>query len=224
MSAVPAPSTVVVDVDGTLYFQPRLRRAMAATIIRQVLRHPTCCRELLAVALFRRMREHATGTAPEPLYDRVARRLRLSPQAVAHAVAAWMDQRPGQLLGHCRDAWLADRLAAFRAAGGQVVAWSDYPARAKLATLNVRVDACVDPDDARLTELKPSPQGLELAIEMSNGSPRSTVVIGDRDTRDGAAARRMGVQSIIVARHPRARRRQHRTIAELLGGAASAGW
>lgn len=44
---------------------------------------------------------------------------------------------------------------------------------------------------------KPDPCGLKYLMEMTNTPPDETILIGDRDERDGEAGRRAGVDVLI---------------------------
>ena len=51
--------------------------------------------------------------------------------------------------------------------------------------------------------LKPHPHGLEVLIAQAGATPATTLLIGDRAERDGAAAMRAGAQALILSRKSR---------------------
>ena len=75
--------------------------------------------------------------------------------------------------------------------------FSDYPAQAKLDALELRADYIVSAADSGVGILKPNSRGLEVLMASAGATERQTVLIGDRADRDGAAARRIGVRSLI---------------------------
>ena len=72
--------------------------------------------------------------------------------------------------------------------------WSDYPAEEKLAALGLRAEVVVSATDPEVDRLKPDPRGLEVALARLGASAEHCLLVGDRDERDGEAARRAGVE------------------------------
>jgi beta-phosphoglucomutase-like phosphatase (HAD superfamily) len=111
-------------------------------------------------------------------------------------VETWMIERPGKWLRWFRRRRLLAAIAAFRGGGGRTALVSDYPARKKLARMEVAhlFDAVVangEPGEAG--RLKPDPAGFLAAAQRLGVAPAACLVIGDRDDADGAAARRAGM-------------------------------
>jgi FMN phosphatase YigB (HAD superfamily) len=90
-------------------------------------------------------------------------------------------------------------MQALRTAGVAVAVLSDYPAADKLAALELEADILVSAVDPRVDRLKPHPRGLQRVIELAGVEPEKTVMIGDRDERDGECARRAGARWLIKA-------------------------
>lgn len=187
---------IVFDMDGTLYDQPPLRRRMAGLLAREAIR----ARSLAVVrtlAAFRRQREsmaHAVTT------DFIVAQYRLpgqSPDFVRATVTDWMEQRPLAML---RDYRTPGAGALFRrlASSHMVAILSDYAAQAKLAALDLSAHYCVTAED--VGRLKPDPAGLVWLMDQAKTVPQRTLMIGDRDERDGEAARRAGVRALIRGR------------------------
>lgn len=194
----------LVDLDGTLYRQGPVRLAMAAELL---LLGP---HRIRAIKQFRREQERLRGelaAAPSgngdspgcPYQTQLARTaavLGCPVDALAPVIREWMERRPGKWLRLFRRRWLLAEIAEFRARGGKTALVSDYPAQAKLASLQVEslfdlVVASGEPGGP--PELKPSPAGFLLAAARLQIAPARCLVIGDRPDADGLAASRAGM-------------------------------
>ncbi len=210
MAAVPAVDWqrvrgVVFDLDGTLYDHGPLRRRMAAELLRRCLR-PGGLRAVRLLHSFRRAREElaeqeATGISRRQ-YEEPARRLGLTAPRVEAVVREWMFERPLRHLAPTRRPGAAELFAALRAGGRRVGVLSDYPAAAKLEALGLACDAAVSAVDPEVDRLKPHPAGLARLLARLELAPAETLVVGDRDERDGECARRLGCPYLILSRRP----------------------
>ena len=198
-----AVELVVFDVDGTLYRQKPLRWTMLRMLARDALASRSL-RTLKVLADYRREREVLADDGVEDfdpkLIAGVAARARLAPTAVERIVEDWIETRP---LPHLRRAMVAGVPALFKAlrrSGRTIGVLSDYPAVAKIAALGLEADHIVAARDVGL--MKPSPRGLLAVIAAADASPAATVLIGDRDERDGAAADAAGVRVLLRSSTP----------------------
>jgi len=191
---------VVFDVDGTLYDQARLRRRMAA----ELLLH--CARTLSLDAIevlrhYRRFRERLAEQEREDfepkLVEMTAERARRTPAQVQALVAEWIERRPLRRLAACRYEGLPALFAAIKAGGKTIGVLSDYSAEDKLKALGLEADLVAAAGDPQVCVMKPHPRGLQVLMERAKAAPATTVMIGDRAERDGAAARRAGAQVLI---------------------------
>ena len=131
---------MIFDVDGTLYDQRKLRRAM----FKLLLQHAWQTRSLdtlLTLRTFRQVRE-ALGNQPGAdflrlQYAQTASRRGKTPTEVREMAFEWMESRPLALLKACRYPQVAELFAGLRAAGKQIAVFSDYPAGAKLVALGL---------------------------------------------------------------------------------------
>lgn len=186
---------VVFDVDGTLYDQRRLRMRMAL----QLMHHAIRSRSLAlprTLAAFRRHREWLGTSGAE---DFATRQYAIGdpPERLRETVAEWIERRPLPYLAGCRYPGIEK---VFRALAGRctVAIFSDYPAAEKLAALGLEAHLVITAND--VGRLKPDPSGLRVLMDRSGVPPSRTLVIGDRDDRDGEAARRAGVRALIRGR------------------------
>ena len=197
---------VVFDVDGTLYDQRALRLRMARELVLRCLARPATLRDARILKTFRRLREkladeEATGIV-RLQYERPAKRLRLPPGRVEAVVEEWILTRPLRHVAACRQPGVRRLFAVLGASGRRVGVWSDYPAAGKLEALGLTADAVVCANDAQVDRLKPRPEGLARLLERFGTAPAEALMIGDRDERDGEAARRLGCPYLLLARKP----------------------
>ena len=88
-------------------------------------------------------------------------------------------------------------MQTLRESGIVVAALSDYPAADKLAALELDADLQVSAVDPEVDRLKPHPRGLQRVLDLAGVSGDQSVMIGDRDERDGECARRAGTHWLI---------------------------
>ncbi|WP_128255563.1 HAD family hydrolase [Falsirhodobacter deserti] len=196
---------VIFDVDGTLYDQSRLRRAMAMRLLSHIALSGRVS-TLKALKAYRHARE-ATADAESADFESealaaAARAGRMDPARARELVNDWMQQRPLPLLGRCRYDGVAELFARLRAQGTVIGVLSDYPAEAKLKAMGLEADAIAFAGGPGVPLQKPHPDGLHHLMKVTNALPAETILIGDRDERDGEAARRAGIDVLIRADRP----------------------
>ncbi len=170
--------------------------------------------------VFRRERERLAEEEAENVateqYLRPAVRLGVPPDALEREVFDWIEERPLRHLPAYRFEGAGALFRRLREAGVAVAVLSDYPAEAKLAALGLNADLAVAATDPGVGRFKPHPAGLLRVLELLDVDPAQCVVVGDRDERDGEAARRVGAQFRLRTRRPSGPG-QFRRFSELLG-------
>lgn len=193
---------VAFDVDGTLYDQRRLRLQMMREMGLHALR--TMSLDVPAVVgRYRRLREELGDAEQERFEDELIRRTCLATGRGERLVSAiaqeWMNDRPLPHMAACRHAGIVSLFEGLRRHGKRIGVVSDYPAREKLAALGLSADVVVSATDADVGILKPHPRGLLHLVAQAGATPATTLLIGDRAERDGEAARRASVASLILS-------------------------
>ncbi len=202
---------LVVDVDGTLYAQRFVHRAMAMRIARAYAAVPlTGLRTVRALWAYRRAHEILRAAQPSP-EDLAERQLRLASEmsgiplvVMRAATARWMEREPLDTLASAIQPGAVECLSAAARRGIRIAAVSDYPARPKLEALGVAqlVDAVVCAQDAEVQRLKPDPRGLTIALERLGVAAADALYVGDRPDVDAAAAARAGMRCAIITPGP----------------------
>ena len=198
---------IVVDVDGTLYRQGPVRRAMLWRLVRGYLAAPRAgVLTVRALQAYRRAQESLRARG-EATVDLAQAQLRLAcetsgvsgPQ-VSDCVARWMEREPLDLLGRARRTGVVDFLRATKDRGLRLGVFSDYPATAKLEALGVAAlfDVTVSAQDAEVGRFKPHPRGLEVTARRLGVDPRDVLYVGDRPETDAAAAAAAGMACAIL--------------------------
>jgi FMN phosphatase YigB (HAD superfamily) len=201
------PDAVILDVDGTMYVQRRVRLGMLLRLSRYALRHP---REglgcLQALGAYRRAQEElrddpvAGGHAGRDQLALAARMAGVGEDTVRRHVEQWMEHVPLDLIARAARPGLRDFLVASREHGACIGVFSDYGAEDKLAALGIRdlVDVVRSAQDDVCGRFKPDPAGLLLVAAELGVDPGSAVYVGDRPEVDAIAAERAGMRAFIV--------------------------
>ncbi|MCR4740430.1 MAG: HAD family hydrolase [Lachnospiraceae bacterium] len=215
---------VVWDLDGTLYFQRDMRIRMAAALLLYYLIHPFSVRELLAVKRFREIREAwSKKDENDPKLSETAERLKSEdpgldglsalqyakvsadtgtpPRIVKKAVDMWIYDKPLKIIYKCRDKRADELIKLLTKKGTDNYIFSDYPIEDKLRALKTEgIKGTYAATDERVGVLKPDPRGLKLIMEDHGLVPGDILMIGDRMSRDGEAAKNAGCDYFILSK------------------------
>lgn len=198
---------VIVDVDGTLYRQGPLRRAMLWRLLRAHLTAPGAgVRTLRALRAYRRAQEalrERRGDVSDLAFAQIEHACRASgvpARELGACVARWMESEPLGLVAACRRDGVVEFLRAARGRGLRLGVFSDYPPGPKLVALGVAglFDVVVSAQDPEVRRFKPHPRGLEVTARLLGVEPGQAVYIGDRPETDAVAARAAGMACAIL--------------------------
>jgi HAD superfamily hydrolase (TIGR01509 family) len=199
-------TTLVFDVDGTLYRQGPLRRQMLFKLLGEAMKNPAASWGMFrALSAYRRAQEvlresHVDGDIARAQLRLASERCGRPEDVVAEMVARWMDREPLPLLEKLVDPGLRSFLDAAKSRGLRLGVLSDYPAVAKLAAMKLDgyFEVVVSAQDAGINRFKPHPSGLLEALRRLGAATTQALYIGDRHEVDGAVARAVGVRCVIV--------------------------
>lgn len=187
---------VIFDVDGTLFDHLAMRPSMAAALLRHVLTKRRGWRDLFVVLAFRRVRTRLAIAEAEEIghreFEVTSKATKISVNEVEEIVARWLYQKPLSVINRHTFSGVDAFLAMLKERDIRTGVFSDYPAEDKLRALGLSVDVIRDATDAEIARLKPNPTGFLKVAELLGTSPSRCLIIGDRDDRDGAAAKRGG--------------------------------
>jgi HAD superfamily hydrolase (TIGR01509 family) len=195
--AVPEPAfepgalkAIVFDLDGTLYRQEPLRRAMLVQLLRgHALRPLAGLRTMRLLGAYRRAQEHLRESAAG-----AAERLNVA-EAQLQLACDWTRAEP-DFARQC------EFLRACQARDIRLGVLSDYPAAAKLEALALGeyFDVVVTAQSPDVGVFKPHPRGLLVTLERLSVRPSESLYVGDRAEVDAAAADAAGVPCVIVGK------------------------
>ena len=200
----------VFDVDGTLYYQNKLRLIMGKRLLMYYLLHPLKFKDLIIIKNFRSLRENAKDT--NGLFDITAKKCNVSVSRVNEVIKKWIYENPIDALTASKDDTLLAIIDKLKANGKTVAIWSDYEADDKLKALQLSIDYVYTEEQERVGELKPSPKGLNLIMSDLNVPKDKTIMIGDRMVKDGEAAKKAGCDYLILSKSKKKREEQLKTL------------
>jgi len=197
---------VVFDVDGTLYRQAPLRRAMLLRLLGSYATRPLeGWRTVRALSAYRHAQEALRGEAcadvAEAQLAHACARTDFDRAVVRECVDRWMEREPLSILGRFRYPGLVEFLQACRGGGLRLAALSDYPAAGKLEALGIaeHFDLVLCAQSPEIGVFKPNPRGLAVALHRLGVTPAECLYVGDRPDVDAAAAHAAGTASVIVS-------------------------
>ena len=208
---------LIFDMAGTLYDQRALRLRMVWEVGRYYFCHPRKWLDVAILLVFRWQRERQRfwsrqGVVFEQLqYEQTARFLSVPAERVRQVVRCWMFERPLRWLPDMGDAVLLAFLR--RQPVGRLAIYSDYPAREKALCLGLTTPCIFASTDEVINAMKPSPQGIRVILEQMAAAPEDCLMVGDRDDRDGEAARCAGVDFLLL---PQEKKMRRTVVAELV--------
>lgn len=214
---------IVLDLDGTLYYQKPFRIRMAAWLIGHLLRHPTSYKELMTIRMYRKVRENweqyeSTKQHPDSMslderqYQYVADRQMSTASRVESTVRFYMLEQPLKLLRPYRDEVLAGMIKDWKAQKKKIIIYSDYPVENKLKALDIEADACFCATDEEINCMKPDPKGLKFIQDKMGCSVQDMIMIGDRYEKDAMAAIANGMDYIILDTNRKKRKIQEKEL------------
>jgi HAD superfamily hydrolase (TIGR01549 family) len=200
---------VVFDVDGTLYDQSRLRRAMLVRLIRAYALHPLRGRRVAGVirAYRHAQEELRASTADAPARQQTvvaAGRTGVPTDEVERITTRWLQYEPLRVVARYRRTGLVETLEALRSDGVRLGIVSDYPAEDKLEALGIRqfFDVVVSAQDPDVGAFKPDPRGLQVCLARLGVLAENALYVGDRPETDAVAARSSEMTCVIIGSRP----------------------
>ena len=174
---------IIVDMDGTLYYQKMVRQRM----LKEMMMRPWRIRDFLIVKKYRELFEGGL--------DEQERYLVLPADAPA-IINEWMIERPLPYLKMFRDKKLIDLLVRVMKLNAKVIVYSDYPVIEKLRALDFSPNLAYTSADTGC--LKPNADGITRLLRQHAIIPERCLVIGDRNEKDGALANSMSADALIL--------------------------
>ncbi|QCE35064.1 HAD family hydrolase [Acetobacteraceae bacterium] len=182
---------VVFDVDGTLYNHRSIRKQMLVLLIKNAIQTHSL-KTLKCIYHYRKLREVAGDKQITPFNDwllsKTSEKTSLPKEQVNAIVQEWLIQRPQEYLKNALFENVASVFETLKEHQIKVGIFSDYPVIEKLNSMGLSADYYSDASSPEIDALKPLPKGLTSLIQKAHVSPQETLMIGDREERDGLVA------------------------------------
>jgi phosphoglycolate phosphatase/putative hydrolase of the HAD superfamily len=193
---------IIFDVDGTLYHQPLLRAKMFVEMILYSITHPFAIKDIKIVRIYRKQREilalNGHDKIKDDQYKLCADQVKLSITYVKKTIDEWIRIRPLKYLSASKFKNIDIFLEKLKKAKVTTCVYSDYLADEKLKALCLKMDYSFSSEDEKINVLKPNPKGVLYILDKLNIAKKDALMIGDRETIDGACAKNAGIDYLIV--------------------------
>ena len=203
---------IIVDLDGTLYYQKPLRIKMAFSLLFHYSFRPHKLKELFVIKDYRKIREKAVFNNQENIEDNIVKTLcdkyKKDGKKIVDLIDFWMVEKPKKYIKKYQDKNLIDMLKNTQEEGVKIVVYSDNPATEKMKAIDLCVDDVFSAGDKDICCFKPENKGLKAIISKFNISYDKVLFIGDRQEKDGKCAESLGVDYIILSSKKRKRNKQ----------------
>lgn len=207
---------IILDLDGTLYYLFFVKLIMCFELLMYYLLHFWKFKELAIIYYYRKIREENSENIVKKQYTLVAKKYNIPINRVKNLIEKWILIKPLKVLALCKDRKLDNLIIQFKKNGGKVIIYSDYPTKKKLELLNTLYDIAYDATNPKINVLKPNTKGLMYIIKENKLKREETIFVGDRDSKDGACARKCNVEYVILPNF--FRKRKIAKISEIIGG------
>jgi HAD superfamily hydrolase (TIGR01549 family) len=197
---------VIFDIDGTLYRQTPVRRAMLGRLLRSAVVSPSQGAQTVRILRAYRRAQEALRAGPVPGGVAAAQirmaceQTKIDSATVVQCVTRWMEEEPLPFLGRWVQPGALELLHECRARGLKVAALSDYPAEAKLRVLGMTdlFDLVLCAQAPEVDVFKPHPRGLLAILDRLGVSAPECLYVGDRVDVDAATADAAGMSCAIL--------------------------
>ncbi len=201
---------IILDVDGTLYSQRKLRVYMGKEIIFSFIQYPLITiREIRIMLSFRKYREALRGETwghgylNKKQYEVVAQHMKVKEEEVRRVVGKWIYILPLGYLSRCKYVGVENFIGLCKDRGKKIAVFSDYPSREKLVALGLwdLVDTVVSSTDQDVNAFKPCGRGLIKILDIFGIAPEDALYIGDRIDTDYGASNYAGVDFLLLGKN-----------------------
>ncbi len=214
---------VVLDLDGTLYYQKPFRMRMVRFLAWHLVTHPRAIKDMFIILDYRKVREDWERYENTQCFDEamdletrqyrfVAERKKTTTEHVQEVIRFYMLEAPLKLLYEYRDSELIHMIEELRKKQIRIVIYSDYPVENKRKALQVEADLCFTSTDEEINCMKPDPRGLQLILQQLQMKPEEVIMVGDRYEKDGLAAIANNMDYIILDSNKKKRQIQEKEL------------
>lgn len=193
---------IILDFDGTVYFQKPVQLYNLVRIILTISVKPRTIRDIKIIHKYRKMRESYSESSTPILkveYD-LAAELNQSVEKIKFLRDYWLIHSQSFSIKLFQRVFLLRKISQLQRDGIVVILWSDYPTTEKSQGLKIVPDYSFCSEDSTIRFAKPSGAGLLHIINRLQLKKDEVILIGDRDDRDGKAAAAVGISYFKIGR------------------------
>ncbi len=193
---------IILDFDGTVYFQKPVQLYNLIRIILTLTSKPIVISEIRIIQKYRKMREKYSESQIPILRveDDLAAELNQSIERIKYLRDYWLIHSQSLAIKLSQRVLLLRKISQLQRYGVQIILWSDYPTAEKSKRLKLFPDRTFCSEDLSIQFAKPSGKGLLYIIETLHLRKNEVILIGDRDDRDGKAAATAGISYFKIGR------------------------
>jgi FMN phosphatase YigB (HAD superfamily) len=193
---------LVLDMDGTLYYQLPVRVWMFLSLVAHYVVRPHKLKELLLLREYRKLRENRafseSNSIDQSQLEFLSKKYRISTESALAIIEHWMQDSALGALSFSKDKTLISLATQFKEKGGVLIVYSDYPVQKKLQAIGMLADFTFHSGDSTIQCMKPDKEGLESIINIVGIDPDDMLFVGDRYDRDGLCAAALNMDYLIL--------------------------
>ena len=193
---------IIVDFDGTLYYQLPVRILMALWLMLYYAVFLLRIKELFFLREFRRLQEKRFGANTKNFYkaqlQEASRLYNLNHDNAESIINLWLIRRPLRIIKLFRRRRLLSYLKSRQKSAVKIIIYSDNPVKEKINAINFTPDHAFWSCDEIINCMKPDSHGLLNIIKFLDINKKEVLYIGDRFDRDGLCAKSAGIYYIDV--------------------------
>ena len=194
---------IILDFDGTVYFQKPVQIYNLIRIILTICVKPRVISDIRILQRYRRMREKYSDLNLPILRveDDLAADVNVSVDKIRLLRDYWLIDSQSLAIQIFQRNALIRKISELQRHGVAIILWSDYPTDKKSMRLNLHPDLSICSEDPRIRFAKPSDEGLLYITKSLKLEKNEVILIGDRDDRDGKAASTAGIDYYKIGRN-----------------------
>ena len=177
---------------------------MIFLLLTNMLRHPLDGFFVIrTLQVFRHCRGQMKGLAVSDSYryslTQAAQQLHRSESDIDTIIQKWMFTIPLQIINKYQDHNLIRNIKLLQKQNKKIAIYSDYPAEQKSRAIGLSDIPCHDAADPLIDCMKPNPKGILHIMQLYDiCDPKKVLMVGDRKSLDGMAAKAAGTDYLIL--------------------------
>jgi len=195
---------IIIDMDGTLYFQYPVRFIMFFYLLAYYFVRPHRLKELLLLYHYRKISNSGLFSEYHGFeyrqFDYLAKKFKMNISNAKNIVNYWIQDKGVNFIKFFRDKSLILAIKKFEDNGGTVIVYSDYPLIKKMRVLQLQAHYQFYSGDNITEMMKPSKENMEKILSATNFKPDEVLFVGDHNIKDRKSAESVGMKFILLSK------------------------